>query len=151
MPGVDDFDRKLLNLLIEKGSLRYKDAAKKMGTTMGTVHNRMKALEREKILRGFIPAIDHGKLGYDIAAIINVNIKGGHLEEIEKKYSSHKNVCCVYDVTGEADCAIIAKFKRTGDLNKFVKKLMAEPFVERTTTNLVLEIVKENLNPFPVE
>lgn len=151
MPDVDDFDRKLLNLLIEEGSLRYKDAAKKLGTTMGTVHNRIKALRKEKILRGFIPSIDHKKLGYDIVVIIHATIKGGHLEEVEKKYSAHKNVCCVYDVTGEADCMLIAKFKRTNELNKFVKKLMAEPFVERTTTNLVLEVVKENLNPFPVE
>ncbi|MFH1697422.1 MAG: Lrp/AsnC family transcriptional regulator [Candidatus Diapherotrites archaeon] len=150
MPA-DAFDRKLLNLLIEKGSLRYKDAAKTLGTTMGTVHNRIKSLRKEKILRGFIPDIDHKLLGYDITVIIHAAIKGGHLEEVEKKYSAHKNVCCVYDVTGDADSVIIAKFRNTRELNAFVKKLMAEPFVERTATNLVLEIVKENLNPFPVE
>ncbi len=151
MREVDGFDRKLLNLLIEYGNLKYGKIAQKLDTTIGTVHNRIKALEGEKILNGFIPVVDNQKLGYGIVVVINVIIKGGHVEEIEKKYSKHKNVCCVYDVTGNFDSMIIAKFRKTSELNAFVKKLMAEDFVERTTTNLVLNVVKENINPFPVE
>ncbi len=151
MDKVDDFDKKLLNLLIEDGEIKYKEIAKQLSTTIGTVHNRIKALQEEKILNGFIPIIDHKALGYDIIVIINVTIRGGHLEQIEKKYSKHKNVCCVYDVTGGADSIIIAKFRKTSELNDFVKKLMAEDFVERTNTNLILNVVKEAVNPFPIE
>ena len=151
MDKIDDFDRKILNLLIEDGNARYKEIANSLGTTIGTVHNRVKSLRERKILNGFVPVIDHKKLGYDIMVMINVLIKGGHLEDIEKKYSKHKNVCGVYDVTGDYDSIIIAKFKKTSEINAFVKKLMAEDFVERTTTNLILNAVKESANPFPVE
>lgn len=151
MEKIDAFDKRLLNLLIEGGNIRYKEIAQKLDTTIGTVHNRIKALENSHILKGFIPSLDHKQLGYDIVVLINITIKGGHLEQVEKKYSRHKNVCCVYDVTGGFDSLIIAKFKKTSELNEFVKKLMAEDFVERTNTNLVLNVVKETMNPFPVE
>lgn len=151
MAEIDDFDKKLLNLLIEDGEIRYKEIAKELNSTIGTVHNRIKALKDSGVLGKFIPVIDHKKLGYDIVVLINITIKGGHLEEIEKKYSKQKNVCCVYDVTGGSDSVIIAKFRKTSELNSFVKKLMAESFVERTSTNLILNVVKEAVNPFPIE
>ncbi|MDO8627671.1 MAG: Lrp/AsnC family transcriptional regulator, partial [Candidatus Diapherotrites archaeon] len=148
---MDKFDVKILNLLLEENNLKYKEIAKKLGTTIATVHNRIKKMEDEKVLLGFAPVIDSKKTGYDINALINVEIKGGHLEKLEKKYSKHKNICAVYDVTGNFDCVLVAKFKTTAEMNLFVKQLMSEEFVNRTNTSLILNTVKESSNPFPME
>ena len=53
---------------------------------------------------------------------------------------------CVYDVTGEFDAILIARFKDTQELDQFVKGLLKEPDVQRTYTQTVLNIVKEDLN-----
>lgn len=151
MAELDKLDLKILNILLAKGNIGYKEMAKEIGTTMGTVHNRIKALQAEKVLNGFKPVIDSKQLGFEISVIISITIKGGHLEDVEKKYARHKNVCCVYDTTGGFDSMIIAKFRKTSELNAFVKRLMAEDFVERTNTNLVLNIVKESSTPFPLD
>ncbi len=148
---LDKIDTKILNTLIENGSIGYKKIAKTLGITIGTVHNRIKKLEKEKIIKKYCTLLDCEKLGYGISVLINVTITGGHLEEIEKKYSKHKNVCAVYDVTGGFDMVMVAKFKETRELNGFVKKLMAEKHVERTNTSLVLNIIKEENVPFPIE
>jgi Lrp/AsnC family transcriptional regulator for asnA, asnC and gidA len=37
----------------------------------------------------------------------------------------------------------VAKFKNTDELDSFVKKLLQEPHVERTYTQTVLNVVKE--------
>lgn len=60
-------------------------------------------------------------------------------------------MCSVYDTTGDFDSLIIAKFKNTNELNSFVKKLLAEEFVERTNTSLILNVVKDETSPNPVE
>lgn len=149
--AIDKTDLKILNLMLEKPEVKYKDIAKALGLTIGTVHNRIKAMKASKVIQQIAPDIDTKKLGYDITALVNVLVKGGHLELIEKKYSKHKNVSAVYDVTGNYDMLIVGKFKHTADLNKFVKSLMAEDYVERTNTSLVLNIVKGVSAPFPLE
>jgi len=148
--SVDKTDLKILNLMLEKPEVKYKDLAKSLGLTIGTVHNRIKAMKANKVIQQIVPDIDTKKLGYDITALINVLVKGGHLEVIEKKYSKHRNVSAVYDVTGNYDMLIVGKFRNTDDLNKFVKGLMAEEYVERTNTSLVLNIVKGVSAPFPL-
>ena len=56
----------------------------------------------------------------------------------------HKNVLAVYDVTGEFDAMLIAKFKDTTELDSFIKDLLREPGVQRTYTQTVLNIVTED-------
>lgn len=53
---------------------------------------------------------------------------------------------CIYDVTGEFDVVIIARFKNTSELDNFIKNLLKEPKVVRTYTQIVLNVVKENMN-----
>ena len=51
----------------------------------------------------------------------------------------------MYDVTGEFDAIIVARFKDTSELDEFVKNLLKEPDVQRTYTQTVLNILKEDL------
>ena len=66
-----------------------------------------------------------------------------HLGEIETKIATDPNCLAVYDVTGEFDAVIIAKFRSREDMNAFVKRVNAIPHVERTYTMLALDVVKE--------
>jgi Lrp/AsnC family transcriptional regulator for asnA, asnC and gidA len=50
----------------------------------------------------------------------------------------------VYDVTGEFDATVIAKFKDRNSLNTFIKHIAALPYVKRTITNVSLNTVKED-------
>ena len=56
----------------------------------------------------------------------------------------HFHVFGVYDVTGEIDAVIIAKFRSVAELSSFTKRLLANPYVERTNTHVVLNVIKED-------
>jgi DNA-binding Lrp family transcriptional regulator len=88
--------------------------------------------------------LDHEKLGYDLAAIIELTISKGKLIDVEKEIAKYRNVLGVYDVTGATDAMILAKFKTRRDLNNFVKKILAMDFVERTNTRVILNTIKED-------
>jgi len=148
---MDATDKKILNILLEGKSPKYKEIAKQLGITIGTVHNRIKAMESGGIILRTVPVVNTNKLGYDVVALINISIKGGHLEKLEQKFARHKNVCSVYDVTGDFDSLIIGKFKDTSELNAFVKKILAEEYVVRTNTSLILNAVKESVSPGMIE
>ncbi|UCE36368.1 MAG: Lrp/AsnC family transcriptional regulator [Thermoplasmata archaeon] len=147
MKSIDDLDQKILRMLLKDASVNYETIANEVGTSLGTVHNRIKRMKEEKIIARIIPELDAKNLGFDICALIDVRIKGGHLEELQKKFLNYDNVCSIYDITGEYDTTFVAKFKTTEDLNKFVKELAGQKYVLRTSTKLVLNVIKEGFVP----
>jgi DNA-binding Lrp family transcriptional regulator len=76
--------------------------------------------------------------------VIFVQTQGGQLENVENEIAAEYDVAAVYDLTGEFDTAVVAKFKSREDLNSFVKRLAALPYVKKTVTTVSLNIVKED-------
>jgi DNA-binding Lrp family transcriptional regulator len=99
-------------------------------------------MEDEKVIERYIPLINQEKLGYDLTAVINVKISHGKLIEVQERISKDKHVSGVYDITGEWDSLIIAHFKDRRDLNGFIKGVLSMDNVEKTNTQIVLNIVK---------
>ncbi len=143
MPKIDDVDLKILRELQEDARKSLKEIAEKVGVAEGTVYNRINKMRRMGVIKKFIPVVDYSKLGYDLTAVIGVVAEGGHLIEIENEIAKEGNVTAVYDVTGEYDILIVARFKDRDSLNAFVKKLGGMENVKKTYTMLVLNVVKE--------
>ncbi len=140
---IDDRDKKILNVLLENAKLSFRDIAKKVGVSVVTVLKRVRALEKEQVIKSYTTDLDYERIGYDVHAIIRIRIAKGKLFEVEKKIAIDPHVFAVYDVTGDVDCILITKFKTRKDLDRFLKKIQTYDFVERTETNLILNIIKE--------
>ena len=133
--------------MLENARLSALDIAKKAKMSVVTVLNRIKRLEKNGAIKSYSAIIDHEKLGYDVSAIIELRISKGKLFEVEEKIAKHKNVFAIYDVTGDVDAIVVAKFKNTVSLDRFLKKIQRYTFIERTTTKLVLNtIVEKNIH-----
>ncbi|WP_304125406.1 Lrp/AsnC family transcriptional regulator [Methanosphaera cuniculi] len=143
---MDELDKRILELLSDDGRKSYRKISRELGVSVGTIHNRVDKLTKHGIISKFVPVIDHEKLGYNLTAIIGVEIKGGTVGFLADKNEYKDNLLAVYDVTGQFDGIIIAKFKNTFELNYFIKQLLKEETVIRTYTQTVLNIVKEELN-----
>ena len=144
MVKIDDVDIKILKELQEDARKSLKEISEKVGVAEGTVYNRINKMRKIGLIKRFIPVIDYSLLGYDLIAIIGITAEGGYLTEIEKEIASEKNVTAVYDVTGDYDIIVVAKFKDRDSLNAFVKRVAGMKRVLKTYTMLVLNVVKES-------
>lgn len=144
---LDDLDKRILALLMKDAGMNYKTIARECKTTIGTVHNRIKRMKAEGLILRIVPELDTVKLGFDVCVFIEVQLKGGHIEAIEKHFSRHPNVCSIYDITGDYDTVLVAKFRNSQELNAFVKRMNNNESVIRTSTKLVLNVVKEGIYP----
>jgi len=111
---------------------------------VGTAYNRIKSLEDKGVLKGYTAIVDPVKVGYGLTAIILIQAEGKHLLDVENEISKKDNVISVYDITGDFDITVIARFKDRSTLNDFIKSLLTMPYVKRTVTNVVLNVVKED-------
>ena len=97
---------------------------------------------------GYIPVIFPEKAGFDLTAVINLKITHGKLIETQEKISKNSHISAIYDITGEWDSIIIAHFKDRKDLNRFIKKILLMEHIERTSTQVALNIVKDEKRMF---
>ena len=141
---MDKINEKILKNLLVDARLSARQLSLKLGLSTVTVLSRIKKLEKEKIIKGYTSVLDHEKLGYDLTAVIEIIAKKDKIVQVEDELSDIENVCAVYDVTGNTDTLIIAKFKGREDLSKFIKNLSSILNVENTITHVVLNTVKED-------
>ncbi len=140
---LDAVDLQIIRALEEDSRVSLRKLAHKIGLTPNILHNRIKSLEQEGIILGYAPIVDSTQMGYALTAIIMIQVEGGHMLEVEAEIAKENNVLSVYDITGEYDAIVFAKFRDNASLNGFLKKLLAERFIKRTTTLVALNAVKE--------
>ncbi len=144
MKEVDELDTEILSMLSQDSTKKLRPIAEALNRSPTTINKHKEELEQEGIIKSYTINIDYEKLGYDIIALIELTISKGKMIEVEKDIAQNPNIFGVYDITGEYDAVILARFKTRKALNNFVKNLNSYEYVVRTNTHLVLNIIKEH-------
>ncbi|MFA5108851.1 MAG: Lrp/AsnC family transcriptional regulator [Candidatus Micrarchaeia archaeon] len=137
-------DMAILQLLIDDSSLTKKQIAKTLGIPLTTVHNRISHLEKDGIIEGYRAKPNWKKLGFGIAAFINITInyssKGYSQEDTARKISQLDGVDSVSIVAGTYDIVAKVRKKDTDELNTFIiNNLRKIPGIDKTTTVVILK------------
>ena len=141
--NIDDIDKKIVNILLFDADTTNREIAAKCKIALGTVNNRIKRLREAGVIKKKTIFVDYEKIGYQIEVLIALKIKKGGFNEVAKSLASDKNVFLVIDITGDYDAEILARFHTKRQLDEFVKKLQQQPFIESTSTRLILNIYRE--------
>lgn len=144
MFALDEIDRKLLRELLTNSKRSYRELARALGVSAATVINHVQRLESAGVIKDYSARLDHERLGYELTVVTEIVVSKGKLLETDEEIAKIPNVCAVYDITGQTDAMVVAKFKSRNKLSDFTKALLAMPYVERTNTHVVLTTVKED-------
>lgn len=142
--SLDETDLKILTLLQDNCQLSYRKLGTMLGLSGVIIASRIKTLEEKGVLKGYMVTLDPVKLGFDLTAILYIQVEGGYLGEVGAELSRTSNVIGVYEVTGDFDIIAVAKLKDRESLNTLIKNLLITPHVKRTLTNITLNIIKED-------
>ncbi|MFX1389363.1 MAG: Lrp/AsnC family transcriptional regulator [Promethearchaeota archaeon] len=142
---LSDLDIEILKKLSIDGRLSLRQLAKDLGNKSPiTIKRHVEDLEGKGIVKDYSVNLDYEKLGYDIIALIELTISKGKMLEVEREIAQNPNIFAVYDITGEYDALILARFKSRDKLSKMIKQIHTSPYVERTNTHIVLNIIKDS-------
>ncbi len=143
---MDNNDIKLLQLVHRDSKLSVQQLAKETGLPPTTVHNRIKRLEKEGIIRKYTAEIDWKKAGKPVTAYVLVSFEyilptGGRVqqEDTAKEIRQMEGVEEVSVLTGDADMLVKVRAKDLDDLNDFVvRKLRNVQGIDKTQTMIAL-------------
>ncbi len=140
---IEELELKIVRSLNQNSRKSFREIAKEIGTSAPVVINKIKRLEEQGAIKGYIPLLDPEYFGFNLIAIVGIRISDGKLIETQEKIAEDPHVFAIYDVTGEWDSIAIAHFKGRKDLNSFIKNVLSQKYVDRTVTHIVLNVVKD--------
>jgi Lrp/AsnC family transcriptional regulator for asnA, asnC and gidA len=140
---LDDLDREIISMLQENARRPFAEIAKELKVSEGTIHNRVKRLLREGVIKGFQAVVDPEKVGKALTAIVCVNVDPPRGKEVINRITNVEDVYEVYDVTGEYYAVLKIRTKNRDSLTRIIDKISSIDGVTSTLTMIVLKINKE--------
>ncbi len=138
---IDVVDKEILSLLFKNASMTYAEIAKKILVSPGTVHGRIKKMNKYGIIKGTTILVDPKKLGYDITAFIGIILeKSSSYNDVIKVLKRFPEVIEAHFVTGLYSMLAKIVCKNTDQLRQILNDHI-RPIngIQRTETLLVLE------------
>jgi Lrp/AsnC family leucine-responsive transcriptional regulator len=136
---MDAIDRKILALLLEDGRRTYDDIAGRVSLSAPSVKRRVDRLRERGPLQGFTAIVDHGSLGWNTEALVELFCQPGTtLDRVAELLHARPEVVEAWSVTGEADAIARVRTEDNRDLERLIMDLQRDGLVVRTRSQVVL-------------
>jgi len=133
---MDEVDRQILDILRRDARTPYTEIADEIGTSEGTVRNRVEAMIEDGVIERFTVATRTGnvKAMVEISVDVNVNTQG-----VTEEMAEWAEVDFVWQVSGEEDIVLVADAADTSGLNDLITRARELEEVVSTKTRLILD------------
>jgi Lrp/AsnC family transcriptional regulator for asnA, asnC and gidA len=141
--SLDKLDRQIIAALARDGRISYRELARVLDVSEGTVRTRMARLQDEDLVRVTLVGSPLA-LGVGMNVMIMIRVKPGHVRETAEALVKFPHVRFVGLSFGPADVCIQSLHKDIGDLHHFVSEVIPKvaPAVVSTETFQLAEVMK---------
>ena len=99
---IDKLDKEILSILMKDAKIPYTEIAARLIVSAGTIHVRMKRMEKLGIVKGATLILDPAKMGYDLMAFIGIYLlKGSVYNEVIREIDQIPEIVEAHYTTGE--------------------------------------------------
>jgi Lrp/AsnC family transcriptional regulator, regulator for asnA, asnC and gidA len=138
---LDSTDKGIINTLQSDAKTSYAEIGKKLFVSAGTVHARIKKLERLGVLKKTTAQVNYTLVGYDITCFLGIYLsKSSQYNSAKKELEKIPEVVNVHYTTGQYSMFIKIICKDTNHLRIILTdKIQKIDGIQRTETLLSLE------------
>jgi DNA-binding Lrp family transcriptional regulator len=133
---MDSLDREILTILRRDSRTPYTEIADEVGTSEGTVRNRVDRLMDEGVIERFTVATRTGNVKAMIEIDVAVDVDTTAVSDGMAEWSE---VDFVWQVSGEEDIVVVADTADTDTLNSLITRARELDEVVSTKTRLILD------------
>jgi len=141
---LDELDCEIILQLIENSRKPFTEIAKELLVSTGTVHQRVRKLEKAGVISGYSLSINYEKFGYTLTVYVGIFIQTGHNAiNVIKQLTSIPEVTVADLAAGVYGIFCKLRCKDTLHAKEVIFKLQDVEGVKGTETMIMLE---ERLN-----
>jgi DNA-binding Lrp family transcriptional regulator len=133
---MDELDREILSILRRDARKPYTEIAEAVGTSEGTVRNRVERMTDDGVIERFTVATRTGNVKAMIELDVAVDVNTSDLGE---QVADWEQVDFVWQVSGEEDIVLVVDAADTQSVNQLISKARELEEVVNTKTRLILD------------
>ena len=146
---MDSLDLEILVLIQNDARLAHASVGEKLGLTAPAVHARIKRLERDGVIRGYLTSINPLAVNQTLLAFARVmnSASGKDEEAFERFVVEEPSILECHDISGEDSYMLKIRTDSPASLRRLLSRIREFPGVERTVTSISLCTIKESGGP----
>ena len=133
---MDEIDRQILDVLRRDARTPYTEIAEQVGTSEGTVRNRVERMTEDGVIDRFTVSTRTGNVKAMIEVSVAVDVD---TTAVSERMAEWKQVDFVWQVSGEEDVVLVVDAADTQELNNLITKARELEDVVSTKTRLILD------------
>ena len=133
---MDDLDRRILDVLRRDSRTPYTEIAEQVGTSEGTVRNRVERLAEDGTIERFTVTTRTGNIKAMIEVGVAVDVD---TSAVSARMAEWPEVDFVWQVSGEEDVVLVVDATDTGAVNALITQARELDEVVSTKTRLILD------------
>lgn len=144
---LDKNDRKILRILQSNGRITNSDLAKKIGISPPPILERVKKLEKNKVIRKYVALIDPQSVGIETFTFVEITLSRHGKDVVTRFIEAIQDIDEIMEchhVTGDADFLVKIAVKNIPAYEDLVlHKLTELPGIQHLKTMVILSTPKE--------
>ncbi|WP_026941796.1 Lrp/AsnC ligand binding domain-containing protein [Hellea balneolensis] len=145
--ALDSIDRKILREIQQNGRISFIDLAGKVGLSKSPCLKRLRALEKERFIKGYRAELDADKISRGYLVYVQVKLSRTNREALQAFNSAVqdiKEIMCCDMMSGGYDYLLKVRTRNMHTYREFLGDVISVlPGIDQTSSFPVMEQVKE--------
>ena len=141
---MNQLDKTILRELQRDSRISYNDLSDTIKKPSSTIHDHVKRLVSEGIIRAYTIKVDDSKVGRDYKALIGIETGAKLFLNVAEELSKIDDVCDVYSTTAEFDLMIKMKVSSRDNMANALNKIRHIEGVNDIYVISILDTYKED-------
>ena len=145
MPSIDTTDRLILNEMQLDGRVSHAELAERVGLSTSACHRRVRRLEAEGVIAGYVMILATGAVGRDLDVFVDVSLVSQSEESLrrfEEEVRNCREVMSCHLVAGDADYLLHLAVQDHRDFERIHNEHLSRlPGVSRLRSNFAIRTV----------
>lgn len=148
-PVLDERDRDIVAALQDDARATYADVASKVGLSASAVHDRVRKLEQQGVIRGYTAIVDPEAIGLLVTALIAASpLDPSQPDDLPERLAVFPEVEDCLSVAGETNYVLKVRTRTTTELEDLIRRLREQANIAtRTTIALSIPFERRPLRP----
>lgn len=144
LKGLDDIDRKLIELLTENARMSYVDLAGQVGLSRVAVKTRIDALEEQGIIESYTTIVNPQKISSSVSSYYEIEVEPSSFTNVVEILKGNKTVTQIYLVSGRNKLHVHAVTEDSEAMENFLQGVIQQlPGLLSLSSNIILARIKD--------
>lgn len=148
LAGLDELDNKIVDLLLHDGRMSLSDIGKQVGLSRTAVRNRMAAMEKSGIIRGYQVVLDPQATKSGMTYVVNLETEAAEFERVAQALAAAPETMTLMQTTGNCHLVALCYVDSLEFMRVFLRTLYNQtPGILSINAHAVLDVRKGFLSP----